>query len=115
MCDFLRSFNAMSTTYFYSSLYSITAKNIVHSLNACKDVGGFLSVPYILQLLNEDDAGRALLKDMKIVSTGGAPLGKDLGDDMVRRGVKLVSRLGSSECSCKCGLVIHRFFMVTNR
>lgn len=113
MCDFMRSFNALSTTYFYSSLYSITAANIIHSLNACKDVCGFLSVPYILQLLYEDEAGRALLKKMKIVSTGGAPLGKDLGDNMVRRDVKLVSRLGSSECSCKHELTLYCLSIIT--
>lgn len=113
MCDFLRSFNAISTTYFYSSLYSITAANIINSLNACKDVHGFLSVPYILQLLDEDEDGRDLLKDMGLVSTGGAPLGKELGDSMIRTGVRLVSRLGSSECSCERGVMIHCFFAVT--
>lgn len=52
--------------------------------------------------MDEDEAGRALLQKMNLVSTGGAPLGNELGDDMVHRGIKLVSRLGSSECSCEC-------------
>lgn len=101
MCDFLRSLNAMSTLCLFSSNYPITSKNIVNAVSACTNVRAFLSVPYILQLLEENEEGRALLDRMDLVSTGGAPLGQEIGDAMVRRGVRLVSRLGSSECSCE--------------
>ena len=98
----MRSINALSTLYLFSSLYPITAQNVVQSVRACAHVRAFLSVPYILQFLEEDEGGRMRLEEMDIVSTGGAPLGDGLGDSMVRRGDKLVSRLGSSECSCRC-------------
>jgi len=62
----------------------------------------FLSVPYILSTLVEDldGNGMQMLRGMDYVSTGGAPLDTVVGDAMVDRGVRLVSRLGSSECGC---------------
>lgn len=42
-----------------------------------------------------------MLACMDLVSTGGAPLPQATGDEMVERGIKLVSRLGSSECGCE--------------
>ncbi len=41
---------------------------------------------------------RHMLARMQLVSTGGAPLPQQLGDEMVEAGIRLVSRLGSSEC-----------------
>lgn len=92
-------------------------------------VNAFLSVPYILTILSDDldgdghgagagpkfksgaeagaragtgtGAGLEMLRGMQMVSTGGAPLDTQRGDAMVQRGVKLVSRLGSSECGCE--------------
>ena len=63
----------------------------------------FLSVPYILSTLVEDleGDGMRMLQSMDYVSTGGAPLDTSIGDAMVQRGVRLVSRLGSSECGCE--------------
>jgi hypothetical protein len=63
----------------------------------------FLSVPYILSTLVEDleGDGMKMLQSMDYVSTGGAPLDTSIGDAMVERGVRLVSRLGSSECGCE--------------
>jgi hypothetical protein len=55
-------------------------------------------VPFILEMLSKDEKGSSLLREMDLVSTGGAPLPESVGDSMVERGMHLVSRLGSSEC-----------------
>ncbi|EKM50503.1 uncharacterized protein PHACADRAFT_213424 [Phanerochaete carnosa HHB-10118-sp] len=96
--DLFRSMNALSTLYLFSSAYPMTVSNILGALSVCPDVRAFLSVPYILKMLAESSEGLKMLQTMDLVSTGGAPLPEALGNDMVRQGVKLVSRLGSSEC-----------------
>ncbi|OCF34514.1 hypothetical protein I316_03555 [Kwoniella heveanensis BCC8398] len=122
--DLLRAWMARSMIYFYpTSDTPITAANVVNAVRACDGdvpqlsgmpattegsverqkrfkVTSFLSVPYILTILAEDIDGPAikLLKDMEFVSTGGAPLDRRIGDLLVNNGVRLVSRLGSSEC-----------------
>jgi hypothetical protein len=119
--------------YFYpTSDVPITMSNVVSSVEACNvldpedgldleldeaqkaerenrcRVKAFLSVPYILTILTEDldGLGVEMLKGMDFVSTGGAPLDTKIGDAMVERGVRLVSRLGSSECGCEWLIVV---------
>jgi hypothetical protein len=119
---------ARSMIYFYpTSDVPITMKNVVAAVNACRSSPpnlpgltnltndqmserekrfrptAFLSVPYILSTLVEDldGDGMKMLRDLDYVSTGGAPLDTSIGNAMVERGVRLVSRLGSSECGCK--------------
>jgi hypothetical protein len=114
--------------YFYpTSDVPITMKNVVAAVKACEappsdlprlsELTGeslakrenrfrptaFLSVPYILSTLAEDLDGEGIkmLQGMDFVSTGGAPLDTAIGDAMVERRIRLVSRLGSSECGCK--------------
>jgi acyl-CoA synthetase (AMP-forming)/AMP-acid ligase II len=126
--DLLRAWMARSMVYFYpTSDVPITMKNVVAAVQACqapppdlptlpKLTGAllaerenrfkptaFLSVPYILSTLVEDleGDGMEMLRCMDYVSTGGAPLDTSIGDAMVQRGVRLVSRLGSSECGCE--------------
>ncbi|GJE91273.1 hypothetical protein PsYK624_074220 [Phanerochaete sordida] len=96
--DLLRSMNALSTLYLFSSVYPMTVSNITGALSVCPDAHAFLSVPYILKMLAENSSGLQMLQTMDLVSTGGAPLPELLGDRMVNQGVNLVSRLGSSEC-----------------
>ena len=124
--DLLRAWMARSMIYFYpTSDVPITSSHLSHAVGACNvdppawpveltmeqqderkkryKVTAFLSVPYILSVLAEDEngPGMELLKSMDLVSTGGAPLDTKTGDEMVEKGVRLVSRLGSSECGCK--------------
>ena len=125
--DLLRAWMARSMIYFYpTSDTPITSQNVVQALKATESpppalsgtsfsesqlserakrfrVASFLSVPYVLTILSEDLDGPAMemLERMEFVSTGGAPLDTRIGDAMVARGVRLVSRLGSSECGCK--------------
>jgi hypothetical protein len=86
----------------------ITTKNIISSLSIATraqsvhsgtpPVRYFSSVPYVLQMLAEDADGLERLRGMDIVGVGGAALPQNVGDDLVRRGVNLVSRFGSAEC-----------------
>ncbi|WVQ94361.1 hypothetical protein IAU59_001440 [Kwoniella sp. CBS 9459] len=122
--DLLRAWMARSMIYFYpTSDNPVTATNVVYAVQACNGkipdlpgfplteeglaervnrfkVTSFLSVPYILTILAEDATGPAMemLQVLDFVSTGGAPLDKRVGDTLVDHGVRLVSRLGSSEC-----------------
>jgi acyl-coenzyme A synthetase/AMP-(fatty) acid ligase len=125
--DLLRAWMARSTLYLFpSSTSPITSRSIVDSVSACQTqilsmkgtqcpITSFLSVPYILTLLSpasdpEDKNGAtSLLAKMEIVSTGGAPLDKVVGDGLVERGVNLVSRLGSSESGCEYRSPAHGF------
>ncbi|KIP01884.1 hypothetical protein PHLGIDRAFT_16917 [Phlebiopsis gigantea 11061_1 CR5-6] len=72
--DLLRSMNAVSTLYLFSSTYPMTVKNIAGALAVCPGVDAFLSVPYILKMLAEHEDGLEILRVMSLVSTGGAPL-----------------------------------------
>ncbi len=123
--DLLRAWMARSMIYFYpTSEVGITTENVVAAVDACDSstqgqseqergrehrckVTSFLSVPYILTILSEDLEGKGMeiLRRMDVVSTGGAPLDTVVGDKMVERGVRLVSRLGSSECGCECNFL----------
>jgi thioester reductase-like protein len=61
----------------------------------------FTSVPYILQMLAadpEESQGLSALQQMDLVGVGGAALPTSLGDELVAKNVKLVSRYGSAEC-----------------
>ena len=124
--DLLRAWMARSVLYLYpTSDVPVTTQNVIGAVHACRappdpvddyDAAkpsmlerehrykptALLSVPYILSILAEDLDGVRLLQGMDIVSTGGAPLDTSIGNEMVNKGVKLVSRLGSSECGCEC-------------
>ncbi len=85
----------------------ITAQNVLKSLDCAersiKDsqtppVTYFSSVPYVLQMVAANDNGMQMLKSMEIVGVGGAALPQEVGDELVEKGVNLVSRFGSAEC-----------------
>lgn len=85
----------------------IIARNIVTCLDVadqeCKAgrtpaVKYFASVPYVLQLLAADPKGLKYLQDMDIAGVGGAALPAEAGDELVKKGVNLISRFGSAEC-----------------
>ena len=85
----------------------ITASNICRSLdcaaNSAKthqtpEVKFFSSVPYVLQMLAAEDEGLCALRQMELVGVGGAALPQDVGNDLVQKGINLVSRFGSAEC-----------------
>ena len=85
----------------------ITASNILKSLACARkcaethqtpEVTYFSSVPYVLQMMAAEDDGLYALRHMSLVGVGGAALPQDVGDDLVQKGVSLLSRFGSAEC-----------------
>lgn len=103
MSDLLRSIQAGSTIFFHPTADpgALSTAAICRAIDACPHrLAYFLSVPYILDMMFTDAAGEGAeaLAAMQLVSTGGAPLPQQLGDQMVAAGIRLVSRLGSSEC-----------------
>ncbi|MCJ1464215.1 hypothetical protein MMC07_002828 [Pseudocyphellaria aurata] len=84
----------------------ITTSTILCSLDCAKKrfepstppIKYFSCVPYILQMLAADEAGLNALREMDLVGVGGAALPYNVGDGLVQKGVKLLSRFGSAEC-----------------
>lgn len=81
----------------------ITASNLCDCLEVADSyskaqVKYFSSVPYVLQMMEADEAGVAWLRRMDIVGVGGAALPTEVGDRLVKKGVDLISRFGSAEC-----------------
>ncbi|KAA8571059.1 hypothetical protein EYC84_000419 [Monilinia fructicola] len=70
----------------------------------------FSCVPMIAQMLSQTSIGLAFLRTMDIVGVGGATLPKDDGDTLISKGINLVSRFGSAECSFI--LSTHRHYKV---
>ncbi|KAG0150685.1 hypothetical protein CROQUDRAFT_668328 [Cronartium quercuum f. sp. fusiforme G11] len=119
MQDLFRSLNALSPIFFFPlHLLPVTPENICRAVQACSipselsldnadramsnvllstPINVFLTVPYILRLMKATPDGLSLLRKMKYVCFGGASLEEELGDEISREGIKLVSRYGSSE------------------
>ena len=85
----------------------ITASNLLKSLSVAEKaseisksspVRYFSSVPYVLQMMAADNEGLERLKEMDLVGVGGAALPPSVGDELVSKGIRLVSRFGSAEC-----------------
>ncbi|KAK3722537.1 hypothetical protein LTR37_002529 [Vermiconidia calcicola] len=106
--DIFRAWTSNTMIWLFPSKdVPITAKNIVKCLrsstdaveeNAYPPVSFFASVPYILQMMAVDKEALQCLQKMKLVSVGGAALPPEVGNELVDKGVNLVSRFGSAEC-----------------
>ncbi|RPB05577.1 hypothetical protein L873DRAFT_1882435 [Choiromyces venosus 120613-1] len=100
IADFMRLLMAYSTLWLYPSTMPITSKNMFKALSICQSPRAyyFSSVPYVLEVCAGDAATVHKLIGMDMVGVGGAPLEEDIGNFLVKKGVKLVSRFGTSEC-----------------
>lgn len=102
--DLLRSLMASGMLWLYPPSAPFTSQNILKALEAAEAAALpptlFTAVPYVLELCAADEAAVQHLAAMEMVGVGGAPLRAVIGTELVRRGVKLVSRFGSSECGC---------------
>ncbi|TID19155.1 putative NRPS-like enzyme [Venturia nashicola] len=108
IADCLRAWTSSALIWLFPGAdLPITSKNILSSMRCAEraaetqkfpHVSYFASVPYILQMLADEDDGMLLLQAMEIVSVGGAALPQHVGDRLVNNGVNLVSRFGSAEC-----------------
>ena len=108
IADCFRAWTSRALIWLFPAAHvPITTRNVLHCLTAAREatliastatVAYFATVPYILQMLADDRDGMEALKEMKIVSVGGAALSPPIGDQLVEQGVNLVSRFGSAEC-----------------
>ena len=82
------------TVYFLNSHVPITHDNITDAIGkALPDC--LYAVPYVLKLLSERPQGLEALKNCKDVVTTGSQCPNELGDQLVDRGVNLISWFGS--------------------
>ncbi|RDI78350.1 hypothetical protein Vi05172_g11662 [Venturia inaequalis] len=108
IADCLRAWTSSALIWLFPGAdLPITSKNILLSMECAEraaqeeknpPVSYFASVPYILQMLADENDGMALLQAMELISVGGAALPQNIGDKLVDNGVNLVSRFGSAEC-----------------
>ncbi|KAK8038528.1 L-aminoadipate-semialdehyde dehydrogenase [Apiospora rasikravindrae] len=106
LADCFRAWAAGAMIWFFpEGVAPVTGANVVKAVECARrqntgtvNVGYFTSVPYVLQMLSESDEGIRLLRSMDLVGVGGAALPAAVGDGLVERDVKLVSRMGSAEC-----------------
>ncbi|KAL8822795.1 MAG: hypothetical protein Q9191_006476 [Dirinaria sp. TL-2023a] len=108
IADCLRAWTSGATVWLFPGKdVPITAANVKKSLQTAwrssktlksPAVKYFSSVPYVLQMVTADSEGLEMLKDMDIVGVGGAALPSNLGDELIAKGINLVSRFGSAEC-----------------
>ncbi|XEV01557.1 hypothetical protein FSHL1_006844 [Fusarium sambucinum] len=95
MSSFFRCFISQKTIQLYSRLPITTS----HLLQVTRDgtFGLFSAVPFTIKLLAESQEGMRFLRRFSVITTGGSPMPEDLGTELVRQGVQLVSVYGSSE------------------
>jgi acyl-coenzyme A synthetase/AMP-(fatty) acid ligase len=108
IADLFRSWTSNSMIWLFPGKnVPITALNICQCLDVAKSYSSeemipkvkyFSSVPYVLQMMEEDKKGLEWLQGMEIVGVGGAALPAEIGGRMIKAGVNLISRFGSAEC-----------------
>ena len=108
IADCFRGLTSDAMTWLFpGKAVPITANNILKSLESAEisvtkhgapPVRYFSSVPYVLQMLSTEPKGMKVLQSLEIVGVGGAALPQAAGDDLVEKGVNLITRFGSTEC-----------------
>ncbi|SPO05575.1 related to NRPS-like enzyme [Cephalotrichum gorgonifer] len=95
LSNLFRAFICHRTVHLYSKL-PIATQELVQATGA-RGYRLFSAVPFTVKLLAESAAGIEFLRSFETVTTGGSPMPKDLGDELVRQGVRLTINYGSSE------------------
>lgn len=108
IADCFRAWSSSALIWLYPGTDTpITTENVQKCLKATEEATGkekaasvkyFSCVPFVLQMLSEEESALELLKRMEIVGVGGAALSKTLGGRLVDNGIPLISRFGSAEC-----------------
>lgn len=108
VADLFRAWTSNALVWLFpGSDLPITASNIIKCLDVadessqsqhCPPVRYFSSVPYVIQMMVAEERGLSHLRSMDVVGVGGAALPSEVGDNLVHKGIKLVSRFGSAEC-----------------
>ena len=112
--DCFRAWAAASLIWLYPGQLPVTGSLIEQCLAATRnafternfpcdthvpDLAYFSCVPQVLASLVEHPTALTVIKDRtEMIGVGGAAMPEQLGNDLVRRGVNLVSRFGSTEC-----------------
>jgi len=103
IADLMRGINSLNLTWLYPYLIPITSNYLVKMFAMASEmekvfqIRYFSSVPYVLDFLAESKQGMHWLKTFKVVGVGGAPLDNQVGNKLVKAGVRLVSRYESAE------------------
>lgn len=84
------------TAHMWNAALPMTAENLVTILDVVRP-GALHTVPYVLGLMAESDKGIELLKQCKIVTAAGARTPDELGDKLVKAGVKFGTLFGMTE------------------
>jgi hypothetical protein len=113
--DLFRSFMSKSLIWLYPGNLPVTADNIVKLIETANSatkipVKLFTGVPWVQRECSESPSALEVLRKMDMVGFGGASMPEDVGYKLVRNGVKLVSRFGSTEMGCKILKHGQRFF-----
>lgn len=104
LADCLRAWTSGAMVWFFpEGVAPITEASILKAVGFAQGESAvpikyFSSVPYILQMLSENEDGISLLQKMDLVGVGGAALPPAIGDRLVDKNVRLLSRMGSAEC-----------------
>ncbi|KAI0890127.1 male sterility protein-domain-containing protein [Annulohypoxylon maeteangense] len=104
LADCFRAWTSGAMIWFFpEGVAPITGVNVIRSVVQARKISAvpvkyFSSVPYVLQLLSEEEEGIRMLQSMDLVGVGGAALAPSVGDNLVEQGINLVSRMGSAEC-----------------
>ena len=108
IADCFRGLTSGAMTWLFpGKALPITAVNVLKSLESAKasemkhevpPVKYFSSVPYVLQMLSSEPEGLQILQGLDVVGVGGAALPQAIGNDLVKKGVNLITRFGSTEC-----------------
>lgn len=91
------AFQAMwmrKTAFMWDASLPVTGDNLVKALEQARPESVH-AVPYVLQLLADTDGGIEELKKCKLVTYGGAACPDELGDRLVREGVRFGGSFGS--------------------
>ncbi|RYP46907.1 hypothetical protein DL768_006941 [Monosporascus sp. mg162] len=92
----------IASAFFPERHSSVTGANVMDSVeHACEKssvpVRHFLPFPDVPQLLASGGDGVRLLQSMDLVGMDGAALPAAVGDELVARDIRLVSRMGSAD------------------
>lgn len=91
-----RAVDSRKQIHLYNAQLPLAKQYLIDIIKA-HDFEIFYGVPYVLNLLAEDDEGLELLARFKIVMFGGSSCPDSLGHKLTARGVYLVSHYGSTE------------------
>lgn len=96
---FLRSIRTASAVYLLNAFRPVTASIIWRALDATGAMHLY-TVPYVLKFFADVEGGIARLGKLESVRPGGSALPDDLGDEMVRSGIKIGMVYGQTESGC---------------